>query len=32
MRHARIPDERAEEFFDRVVELAQEFTALPRER
>lgn len=31
MRHARIPDERADEFFTRVVELAQEFTALPRD-
>lgn len=30
MRHARIPDDRAEEFFARVVELAEEFTALPR--
>ena len=31
MRHARIPAAKAEEFFDRVVELAQEFTTLPRE-
>jgi DNA-binding transcriptional ArsR family regulator len=31
MRHARIPEERADEFFARVVELAQEFTALPRD-
>ena len=30
-RHARIPEDRAEEFFARVVELAEEFTALPRE-
>lgn len=31
IRHARVPAERAEEFFDRVLELAREFTALPRE-
>ncbi len=31
MRHARIPLARAEEFFSRVAELAEEFTALPRE-
>ncbi len=31
LRHARISDDRAEEFFERVVELAEEFTALPRE-
>ena len=31
MRHARIPADRAEEFFSRVVELAQDFTALPRD-
>jgi len=31
MRHARIPPARAEEFFSRVVELAEEFTTLPRE-
>ncbi len=30
LRHARIPEARAEEFFERVSELAQEFTALPR--
>jgi DNA-binding transcriptional ArsR family regulator len=30
LRHARIPADRASEFFDRVVELAEEFTALPR--
>jgi DNA-binding transcriptional ArsR family regulator len=30
MRHARIPEERAAEFFDRVVELAEEFTTLER--
>jgi DNA-binding transcriptional ArsR family regulator len=30
LRHARIPADRANEFFDRVVELADEFTALPR--
>jgi DNA-binding transcriptional ArsR family regulator len=30
LRHARIPEERADEFFDRVVELAEEFTTLPR--
>jgi DNA-binding transcriptional ArsR family regulator len=30
LRHARIPAERAAEFFDRVVQLAEEFTALPR--
>ena len=30
MRHARIPEERASEFFDRVVELAEEFTTLER--
>jgi hypothetical protein len=29
-RHARIPEDRAEEFFARVVELAEEFTALER--
>lgn len=31
IRHARIPTARAEEFFGRVVELAEEFTALPRD-
>ncbi len=31
MRHARIPADRAEEFFSRVVELAEDFTALPRD-
>lgn len=30
LRHARIPEERAEEFFERVVALAEEFTRLPR--
>jgi DNA-binding transcriptional ArsR family regulator len=30
LRHARIPEERAAEFFDRVVELAEEFTTLER--
>ncbi len=30
LRHARIPEERADEFFERVSELAQEFTMLPR--
>ncbi len=30
LRHARIPEERASEFFDRVVELAEEFTTLER--
>ena len=30
LRHARIPAETAEEFFARVVELAEEFTRLPR--
>lgn len=30
LRHARIPDDRASEFFDRVIELAEEFTTLPR--
>jgi DNA-binding transcriptional ArsR family regulator len=31
MRHARIPEQRAAEFFDRVVELAEQFTALERD-
>ncbi len=31
MRHARIPEHRAVEFFDRVVELAEQFTALERD-
>ena len=31
LRHARIPTERAHEFFERVAELADEFTRLPRE-
>src|SRR5271154_6331421 len=30
IRHARIPRERAVEFWDRVVELTHEFTRLPR--
>jgi DNA-binding transcriptional ArsR family regulator len=30
LRHARIPEARAEEFFERVVALAEEFTRLPR--
>jgi DNA-binding transcriptional ArsR family regulator len=30
MRHARIPHERAAEFWERVLELAQEFTQVPR--
>ncbi len=30
LRHARIPEERANEFFERVAELAQEFSKLPR--
>lgn len=30
LRHARIPAAVAEEFFERVVELAEEFTRLPR--
>lgn len=30
LRHARIPEQRASEFFDRVVDLAEEFTALER--
>jgi DNA-binding transcriptional ArsR family regulator len=30
LRHARIPEERAGEFFERVVALAEEFTRLPR--
>lgn len=30
LRHARIPTERAEEFFERVADLAREFTALDR--
>lgn len=30
LRHARIPAELAEEFFERVVELAEEFTRLQR--
>ena len=31
IRHARIPDERAEEFFARVNQLAEEFSAMPRD-
>ncbi len=31
LRHARIPLELAGEFFDRVHELAEEFTMLPRD-
>jgi DNA-binding transcriptional ArsR family regulator len=31
LRHARIPAERADEFFARVVELAEDFTRLTRE-
>jgi DNA-binding transcriptional ArsR family regulator len=30
LRHARISEDRASEFFDRVVELAEEFTTLER--
>ena len=30
LRHARIPEERADEFFERVAELAEEFSKLPR--
>ena len=30
MRHARIPEQRADEFFGRVVALAEEFTTLER--
>lgn len=30
LRHARIPREAAEEFFERVADLAREFTELPR--
>ena len=30
VRHARIPGERAAEFWDRVFELTREFSALPR--
>ena len=30
IRHARIPDDRAEEFFERVNRLAEEFSAFPR--
>ena len=30
LRHARIPEERAGEFFERVAELAEEFSKLPR--
>jgi DNA-binding transcriptional ArsR family regulator len=31
LRHARIPNARAEEFFERVVEIAEEFTELQRD-
>ena len=31
LRHARIPEDRAEEFFERVVGLAEAFTGLPRD-
>ena len=31
MRHARIPADRADDFFERVAELADEFTMLPRD-
>ncbi|MGI9644908.1 MAG: ArsR/SmtB family transcription factor [Ilumatobacteraceae bacterium] len=31
LRHARIPTERAQEFFERIAALADEFTRLPRE-
>ena len=31
LRHARVPAERAEEFFERVCELAEEFTQLDRD-
>jgi hypothetical protein len=30
LRHARIPTEHADAFFERIVELADEFTRLPR--
>ena len=30
LRHARIPDDAAHEFFERVADLAREFTQLPR--
>ncbi len=30
LRHARIPEERADEFFTRVAELGEEFSKLPR--
>jgi hypothetical protein len=30
LRHVRIPDERADEFWGRVLELAQDFVQLPR--
>ncbi len=30
LRHVRIPDERAGEFWDRVIDVAREFTQLPR--
>jgi hypothetical protein len=30
IRHARIPRERAAEFWERVFEIVQEFTQLPR--
>jgi DNA-binding transcriptional ArsR family regulator len=30
LRHARIPEERADEFFERVAELGEEFSKLPR--
>jgi DNA-binding transcriptional ArsR family regulator len=31
IRHARIPQDRAEEFFDEINELAKRFTTLPRD-
>lgn len=31
LRHARIPADRAEEFFERIAALAEEFTGLPRD-
>ena len=30
MRHARIPRERTAEFWERVLELTREFSAMPR--
>jgi DNA-binding transcriptional ArsR family regulator len=31
LRHARIPEDRAAEFFERVIEIAEEFTELQRD-